>query len=62
MAKYQVDWSKTYVHSGQVMVEADSSEEAEQKVLNDIGNLTGSSQYDPNEDYVAAMKIHQNIK
>jgi len=63
MAKFQVDWSKTYYHSGQEIVEGvDTQEEAEAEVQKRIGDLTGSSQYDPNEDYVHAVKIFQNIK
>lgn len=53
MPKFAVDWSKTYVMSGQVIVEADSEGDAEQEVWETLGDLTdGSTQYDPNEDYV----------
>ena len=51
--KFAVDWSKTYYMSGTVVVEADSEAEAEEYVRDHIGDYSdGSTQYDPNEDYV----------
>ena len=55
MAKYKVDWSKTYHASGQVYVEADSIEEAEDYVYDNMGDYTGNTQYDPNEDYAEVV-------
>jgi len=54
MAKkiFRVDWSKTYYASGVEEVEAETDEEAEEIVRAKIGDLEGSMQYDPNEDYV----------
>ena len=55
MRQYSVDWAKTYVASGTVIVAAFNKEDAEQMVLEKIGDLQGSMQYDPNEDYVEAQ-------
>ena len=52
MAKYDVQWSKTYYISNVIEVDANSEEEAEKKVLEMIGDLEGSMQYDPDQDYV----------
>jgi hypothetical protein len=52
MPKFAVDWSKTYVACGQEIVEADNAGDAEQIVWDNLGNLTGSMNYDGNEDYV----------
>jgi len=54
--KYDVQWSKTYHVGNVIQVDAKSEEEAEKKVLEMIGDLEGSMQYDPDEDYVLAYK------
>lgn len=51
MPKYNVDWSKTYVVTGTVELEAESISEAETYALWDIiGDLEGSMQYVPDQD------------
>lgn len=55
MKRFKVDWSKTYYASGTVEVIANSEDEAEIMALNEIGNYTGSMNYDPNEDYVEVV-------
>ena len=57
--KYDVQWSKTYYISNVIEVNAKSIEEAEKKVLDMIGDLEGSMQYDPNEDYVEAFELKE---
>jgi len=52
MPKFAVDWTKTYYASGTVVVEADTEEEACDIVDDNIGDYTGSMQYDPNENYI----------
>ena len=49
--KWNVAWTKTYIASGTVVVEADTKEEAETTGLwAVIGDLEGSMQYIPEED------------
>ena len=52
MPKYAVTWSKTYYASGSVEIDANSNEEAEQIVRERMGDYEGSSQYDPDRDFV----------
>ena len=47
MAKYKVEWTKTYYVSGVVEVEADHKDDAHDMVLDNIGNYESSMQYDP---------------
>jgi len=49
---YKVRWSKTYYVSGELDVKAYTRKQAEEIVSKQIGDLTGSMQYDPNEDYI----------
>ena len=58
--KYDVQWSKTYYISNVIEVDADSIEEAEKKVLDMIGDLEGSMQYDPDQDYVEGYLTKEN--
>jgi len=58
--KYAVSWSKTYYASGEKIIEAKGEEEAQEMVREIIGNLEGSMQYDPNEDYVEAFELVGN--
>ena len=55
MKKYKVDWSKTYIASGTVEIEAESEEDAEIIAEENIGDYEGSMQYDPNENYVEVV-------
>lgn len=52
MPKYIVYWSKVYYASGEEVVEAESADEAEDIVRDNLGDYTGSMQYDPDSDYV----------
>ena len=55
MKEYTVQWSKTYIASGQVVIEANSVEEALNTAMENIGDYTGSMQYIPDEDYVETL-------
>ena len=55
MTKYKVDWSKTYIASGTVEIEAESEMDAEIIAEENIGNYEGSMQYDPNENYIEVV-------
>lgn len=57
MKRFAVDWSKTYYASGTVYLDAESLEDAERMVADEIGDYTGSMQYDPNEDYIEAIEM-----
>jgi len=59
MAKYDVDWAKTYIASGSIEVEANSEDEARQIVLERMGDYEGSMQYDADRDYVEAYEIKE---
>lgn len=56
MPKFAVDWSKTYYASGTVVVEAYTEEEAYDIVDDNIGDYTGSMQYDPNENWIDVVQ------
>lgn len=60
MPKYHVFWSKTYHVSGEYVMEADSPAEADQKARDSIGDQTGTSQYDPDGDYVEVMEVDEH--
>ena len=59
MAKYEVEWSKTYYASGSVEIEANSKDEAKETVLERMGDYDGSMQYDADRDYVEAYEIKE---
>ena len=64
MSKFIVDWSKTYYVSGTVEVEAANEDEAYSIVDDNIGDYTGSMQYDPNENYInvnTLMRIFEEL-
>ena len=61
MANYKVYWSKRYYASGTVEIEAYSFIEAEEIVLENIGNYEGSMQYDPDGDEVEAYKWTEEV-
>ena len=52
MTKFNINWSKTYISTGSVEVEAETREEALSKVKDNIGDYTGSMQYIPDLDEV----------
>ena len=56
MPKYNVYWRKTYHVSGNVEVEADRFEEAEEIVIEQMGDYEGSMWYDADGDIVEAYK------
>jgi hypothetical protein len=61
--RYEVSWAKTYYATGTEVVEAYNETEAENIVLDNIGDYTGSMQYDPNEDYsevLSEFEIKEN--
>jgi len=55
--KFNVDWSKTYVASGIVQVEAETRDEAENIVAERMGNYSGSMNYVDDEDHVHAYPV-----
>jgi|GEM_PF-2993680 len=55
MGKYFVYWSKTYHATGDVIIEAESRDEARRKALDNIGDYEGSMQYDPDGDRVYSV-------
>ena len=57
MKKFMVYWSKTYIASGQEIVEAECREQAEDEVYKILGDLEGSMAYYPDEDYVNAYEV-----
>ena len=61
MTKYKVDWSKTYIASGNVVIEAESVMDAEMIAEENIGDYEGSMQYDPNGDYVQVVEEVKSI-
>lgn len=54
--KFTVQYSRTYVSTGTVEIIADTEEEAKDKVQGIIGDLSGSMQYDPDQDTVEILK------
>ena len=59
--KYDVQWSKTYHVNGNIEVDAKSKKEAEKKVLETIGDLEASMQYNPDKDSVEAYWDEESI-
>ena len=57
---YLVEWSKAYYTSGDEFIKASSAEEAEEILLDKIGDLEGSLQYNPADDYVEASEWTQD--
>ena len=56
MPKFYVAWTKGYYMSGIAEVEADHEDDAHDRVLENIGNYTGSLQYDENGETVEVIK------
>lgn len=50
--KFNVYWSKAYYMSGEVIVEADSAEDAYQIVDCNIGDYDGNMQYNPIDNII----------
>jgi hypothetical protein len=55
MPKYLVLWSKAYHASGELVVEARDEDHAESIVSDKIGDLTGTTQYDPFGDTIEVV-------
>ncbi len=56
MKKFKCLWSKTYITSGEVVVEAESAEEAYSMVDESIGDYSGSKQYIPNQNEIMVLE------
>lgn len=56
MKKFKCLWSKTYITSGEVVVEAESAEEAYSMVDESIGDYDGSKQYIPNQNEIMVLE------
>lgn len=56
MKKFKCLWSKTYITSGEVIVEAESAEEAYSMVDESIGDYDGSKQYIPNQNEIMVLE------
>jgi len=52
MAKYKIQWAKTYVRSGEIIVEAPTEEIAKEIAESNIGDLDGRLQYESDKDYI----------
>jgi hypothetical protein len=61
MGTYKVYWIKTYTTSGTVEVEADSFADAEAAVSMEIGDYTGSMQYQPQDDIIEAYPTTERL-
>ena len=57
--RYFVSWSKTYYANGEQIVEANSKAEAEGMVEENIGDLEGSLQWNPNQNIIEAFKLKE---
>ena len=60
MNRYLVTWSKTYYAHGEEVVTAKSEVDAQEIIEDKIGDLEGSMQYDPNENYVEAFELKES--
>ena len=56
MKKFKCLSSKTYITSGEVVVEAESAEEAYSMVDESIGDYDGSKQYIPNQNEIMVLE------
>lgn len=56
MKKFKCLWSKTYITSGEVVVEAESAEEAYSMIDESIGDYDGSKQYIPNQNEIMVLE------
>lgn len=56
MKKFKCLWSKTYITSGEVIVEAESAENAYSIVDESIGDYDGSKQYIPNQNEIMVLE------
>lgn len=56
MKKFKCLWSKTYITSGEVIVEAESAKEAYSMVDESIGDYDGSKQYIPNQNEIMVLE------
>lgn len=56
MKKFSVDWSKTYVRTGTLIIEAESKHDAEDMVADMMGDLEGSLQYLPGDNQITAFE------
>lgn len=45
--EYKVSWSKSYTHTGETTIVADSLQEAEERAKKDIGDYEGTAQHNP---------------
>ena len=56
MLKYKVMWSKAYYMNGEVEIEADSPEDAINKVDAEIGDYGGSLSYYPDDNIIEVVE------
>ena len=54
---YRVFWSKAYYSCGEVVVLADSAENADDIVYAKIGDFEGNMQYYPDEDVIDVQEM-----
>ena len=55
--KFAVAWTKNYTAHGEEIIEAKSRVEAEFIMDERIGDLTGSMQYHPDNNYIEAFEL-----
>jgi hypothetical protein len=58
--KFKIDWTKTYIQSGSIDIEAKTIKEAEKIVEENIGNYEGSFQYIPELNTIQTLKEPNN--
>jgi hypothetical protein len=56
MKTFSVDWCKTYVRTGTLIVKAELKDEAEDMVDAMIGDLEGSLQYLPGDNQITVFE------
>lgn len=54
--KYKVLWGKTYYMNGEVEIEADTPEEAIEKVDKEIGNYESTLSYYPEDNIIEIIE------
>ena len=55
--KFAVTWAKNYCAHGEEVIEANSRVEAEEIMNERIGDLQGSMQYLPDDNYIEAFEL-----
>ena len=62
MNTYSIYWAKTYFRTGRLKIEAESEEDAYEKVDEMIGDLEGSLQYCPDENLIEINEVEYKYR